>query len=222
MPALAHRFEANIGEAVDIPAAGETVRSYGRHSSTVRKYLTASRLEALYELALLRIFLYWEEFLEEALIRYMCDYQTAGGHREIPVMKYKTLDDARTSLLGSRPYILWNPDAAVDHVKAHLTGAVANPGSFAPVYRSNFEQVLRSDKPRLKSFVAVRNQIAHRSRHSEAGYRGATMLLAGRHYPPNKPGRFLRDYSVRYPSPHRWLDTVRWELVGLAHQIVPP
>src|SRR3954468_2679348 len=106
MPPLALRFAGAVTRAAGIAEAGEIVRASATPGSVVQRELRVSRLEALHEMAYLRIFVEWELFLEEAFFRSQCGYVSslyapvfaAGQQRQ------KTLADARAALYGSQPY----------------------------------------------------------------------------------------------------------------------
>src|SRR5687767_10495406 len=74
MPPLATRFADAVSAAVGIAAAGEIVRGGARKGTPAYTELRPSRLEALHEMAYLRIFVDWEAFLEATFLRTQCGY----------------------------------------------------------------------------------------------------------------------------------------------------
>src|SRR5215217_1138043 len=94
MPPLATHFGVRVATAVGIAQAGELVRAGARPGTTAYTELRPARLEALYEMAYLRIFVEWESFLEETFLRLMCSYELPWHtplHMRSPLA---TIDDA--------------------------------------------------------------------------------------------------------------------------------
>ena len=207
MPDLAGAFERAAREASQLAAAAEAVRV--ALASSHRSLLSTYRIVLLYELAYLRLFIAWEEFLEESFIRYMCGY-SAGHGTEVPTAGYRsTLNDARSHLLSGRSYLLWHdPDRVIRRSQDHFQNG-------------RHEIVLSSVTGRAKRFAAIRHRIAHAQAHAREQFDQATMLLSGRRYVAGRPGRFLRDWTPGAATPTRWLDTVGNELISLAYQITP-
>lgn len=210
MPALAAVFSDSTEKAVDLSAASEETRLRLVHDLDERGLLYVYRLELIYELAFVRLFLAWEEFLEESLVRYLCGYSHIHG-QETPLagQYYSTLDSARSAVRGGRDYVLWhNPDQVVKRAQRWLDN-------------SRHELIIGSSIGRLEYFAAIRHRIAHSQSHARAQFDAATMALIARRYKGGRPGRFLRDWVPGAHPPIRWLDRIGNELMGLAHQIVP-
>jgi len=74
MPALAAALSTDVTRAIDIAQAGELVRTAATPNSVAMRELRPSRLEALHELAFLRVFTTWESFVEETFLRMICGY----------------------------------------------------------------------------------------------------------------------------------------------------
>jgi hypothetical protein len=211
MPALGGTFGRAVDAAVAIAEAGELVRASAAAGSVARRELRQSRLEALHEMAYLRIFIAWEAFLEATFLRMMCGYDSntytpafaAGQGRQA------TLAHARLAMLDGRQYVLWhNPK----HVRKRSAGwFIAGP----------HEVVIDSNLTRLEWFAAVRHRIAHGTEDTRASIDTATINLGGRRYPGSSAGRFLRDWDTSSSPPSRWLSSIGHELRNVALQIAP-
>jgi hypothetical protein len=81
MPPLGTRFAEAAARAATIAQAGELARSDARPGSRTYRELTPPRLEALYEMAYLRVFIAWEDLLEESFLRFMCGYECTAYRR---------------------------------------------------------------------------------------------------------------------------------------------
>lgn len=170
MPPLASQFGKQVDSALLLAEAGETIRTLSKPKSRIGNALTVSRLEALYEMAYLRIFLAWEVFLEESFVRSLCGYHTVMGPPDLIVSKQKSLADARIAMLGTSYYVTWaSPHLIVIRCQRFLRN-------------SGHETVVASNQIRLKWFAATRHRIAHSSAHAKSRFGDATMNLAGRRY----------------------------------------
>lgn len=180
-------------------------------ASNSGRYISVTRLEMVYELAYLRVFNAWEEFLEQTFIRYMCGYENSIG-AETPTSNFsfcRYVSDAKLHVLNGRQYKLWhNPDHAIKRSQHRFLNGT-------------HERVLSSHHSRLENFSAIRHRIAHAQDHAAANFDLATMRLNGRRYPASRPGRFLREKNSALPLTPNWLESIANELVLLAGQIVP-
>jgi hypothetical protein len=211
MPPLASRFADGVKAAAGIAEAGEILRSGARKGSVVYRELRLSRLEALHEMAYLRIFVAWEVFLEATFLRTQCCYETplytptfAAGKARQP-----SLAAAQLALYAGQQYLLWhNPNSTVARAREWF---ISCP----------HEHVILSNVSRLEWFAAARHAIAHGSADALRKFDQASIGLAGRRYPGSSAGRFLRDWDQTVVPPRRWLHSIADELVGLAGQIAP-
>jgi len=210
MPALAQHFRVACDDASRLAVAGEQIRVKG--DSQIRSEMTVSRLEYLYEIAFLRMFLAWETFLEESFVRYMCGCCGLVGQPQTAVSgAYSpSISHARAVLHGNQHYLLWHSPAKV---------AARSKMTFV---NGLHEVVLASNQSRIDCFASVRHRIAHAQLDARNKFDSATMNLAGRRYPASRVGRFLRDSDPSQPLPTRWIDAIANELVALAQQVAPP
>jgi len=107
LPPLGVRFAGDVDRALAIAQAGETIRAVAEKGSVAWKELGRGRLEALYEMAYLRLFIAWELFLEESFLRYLCGYLASGPLpawlQPPPTLletPYRRMDDARAVVQG--------------------------------------------------------------------------------------------------------------------------
>lgn len=209
MPPLAATFRSLVGSAVGLAEAGEQIRTASATNSLPYRELTVHRLEALHEMAFLRIFVSWEEFLEATFLRMMCGYRTltytpiyATGRAQ-----QRTLVRAEAALFGSRDYLLWhNPAQVRDRARAWFVGGP-------------HELVIGSSFSRLEWFASLRHRIAHGSRDARRKADAASIGLSGRRFPAASAGRFLRSWNTAASPPERWLHTLGGELASLSRQI---
>lgn len=207
MPRLDVDFSAEVSRAVGLAEAGVRIRAASPASSVARRELTIARLEALYEVAFLRVFLVWETFLEQSFYRYLCGYVSGLGACTLINPAYAAIAAAEATVLGTNDFVSWaNATKVVRRAQRHMTG-------------SFHELVLLSDLTRLGYFTAVRNRIAHPSQFARNEFDVATRALALHRYPGSSAGRFLRDRAVAGPVPKTWLEVIADELVALARQI---
>jgi hypothetical protein len=207
MSRLDAAFLEGAGRAVDLALAGERIRSGSPGGSIARKELALPRIEALYETAYLRVFLAWEEFLEETFLRYICGYASVLGSCILLNPPYLSLAAAQMAVLSGADFVSWaDPRSVVRRSQRYMTLGF-------------HEVVLNSDLNRLLSFKAVRNRIAHASDHARNEFDIATRSLALRRYPGSSAGRFLRDRATIVPFPKTWLELMSDELAALAVQI---
>lgn len=211
MPALATSFETSVNSAVALARAGEIARAEAPTNTDTYREFRPSRLEALYELAYIRTFIAWEQFMEGSFIRMMCDYQSPIWSPVYPegISAHPTLATAKSALYSGAEYLLWwNPTKVMARSQKWF-----DHGPHETVVAANFA--------RLEWFAAARHRIAHGSHQVREELDKATMGLAGRRYPGSSAGRFLRDWKPDSQPRERWLATIATELIGLAKQIAP-
>jgi hypothetical protein len=209
MPRLAAAFAAACDTACRLAAAGEQVRVLG--GTIARQHVTIARLEYLYEIAYLRIFIAWEDFLEESFLRYMCGFRNSTGPipRAGGAAYCASISAAKTLLYSGAQFMLWhNAPRVVTRSQTHFVQGL-------------HETVLASSQTRLEWFSNVRHRVAHGQTDAQHKFDAATMQLVGRRYPASRVGRFLRDVDQNQNAPLRWLESIANELSALASQVVP-
>ena len=139
MPPLGKKFVWRANDALLLAQAGDLAATQGQ---TLWHF---SRVELLYELAYLKMFMEWERFLEESLLRYLCGYVSPYGMPRPNSGSFcATLASARTALLGGAAYILWyDPNRVATRARRHLVDCP-------------HEAVIASNSTRLIHLAAIR------------------------------------------------------------------
>jgi hypothetical protein len=210
MPPLSTKFRAAVAKALALAYAAELTMTSSPSGSPIRKQWHVVRVELLYELAYLKLFIEWEWFLEQSLLRYMCG---CVSHCYSPIAAAalgafcSSIASATKTVLVGRSYALWhNPKLVSDRARQWLSNCP-------------HETVIISQKSTLENFAAVRHRIAHGQSDAKAKFDSATMALAGRRYRGSSAGRFLRDWDTSTSPQVRQLETLGNALAGLAGQI---
>lgn len=209
MPDLRGELQRRSLEALALAEIGEIARLEALAGSRTKTQLHAYRLEALYEMAYLRIFVSWESFLEQAFLRFLCGYTSVHGAATLlPGTNFlANLAQAETAVLGGNTYVLWhNPTKVVNRCRRFF-------------HTSTIESIVASNTARLEAFAAIRHRIAHAQSDAKQKFDSATMLLVGRRYRGARPGAFLRDRDTSVSPPERWLDRLSQELLNLSQQV---
>ena len=200
-------FASEVIRATGIALSGERIRAASAPGSSIRAELSLPKLEALYETAYLRIYLRWEDFLEQTFLRYLCGYSNSVGACTLLGPAFSSLAMAEAAVLGKQNFVNWaDPSQVVARSKKFMTAAP-------------HELVINSNLARLTYFKAVRNRIAHSSEYARAQFDNATRALTSRRYPGSSAGIFLRDAGTSGPTLLSWLEMIGSELTNLAGQV---
>jgi hypothetical protein len=207
MPRFDLRLAGVAQIATAIAKAGEAAHISAE--STVRRQWTVARLEALYELAYLRVFAAWESCLEAIFLRSLCGYASRGGQETLKTGGYfPSLAAAEAAAMGpGRTYLLWhNPVRVINRCQQFI--------------RAGREEItINSNLARLQDFADARHRVVHDHTDAKRKFDVAALNLVGRTYPASRPGRLLRDWDRSAPVTRRWLETVALELTNLAGQM---
>jgi hypothetical protein len=210
LPPLAADLSAEVIAALRLADAGEIALAESPRASKTSKAWHFTRIELLYELAFLKVFIGWETFLEQTFVRFLCGYTSSNGLEPLVAKQsYQgSLAAAATTVLGGQQYVLWhNPTRVVQRCAKFFAA-----GRIETVVNSNFS--------RLEWMGSVRHQIAHGNADTGMKFDVATMQLIGKRYPGSRAGRFLRDIDVNSTPPTRWLTVLSNEIEALGQQIV--
>ena len=195
---------------MDLAQIGETAKAEAAPGSQTFRNLHPVRLEALYELAYLRVFVSWEVLLEAAFLRYMCGYESKRGTQPVPAAGFSftnNLAAAEGAMLGGQHFLLWHdPSRVVTRAKRFF--ATSEIGTIIGSYSAD-----------LQHLAAIRHRITHGQEDSRRKFDAATNAMAARRYRGSRPGAFLRDFATQAP-PVRWLEKLGTDLAGVAGQIV--
>jgi hypothetical protein len=210
MPRYDLTFQQEVDGLLALVDASEALRDDPTHGRSNRTRLTLARLQAIYELAYLKMFTRWEVFLECALLRYLCGYQSRHGRPAIHSQPtyFPTIATATAALMRpGHTYLLWhNPQYAITRSHNHLTAC--------PV-----ENILAAATAQITDCSNIRHHIAHAQDDARAKFDIATMNFAGRRYPGSYPGLFLRDVNNAVNPPVRYIRHLAQFLCALASQI---
>jgi hypothetical protein len=209
MPNFGADFRLRVADALKLAEIGEIARLEAAPSSKTRSNLYPVRLEALYEMAYLRVFVSWEAFLEQIFLRYLCGYSSAiGTATPLAGSGYlPTLARAEQAVLSGNAYVLWhNPSRIVTRCKRFFSACTV-------------ETVVLSNLAQLEDLAAIRHRITHAQEDARRKFDLATMSIAGRRYRGARPGAFLRDWDASVAPPVRWLERLAHQLTGLAGQV---
>jgi hypothetical protein len=214
MPRVMPPFDAYMMQeaqvALGLAKAGEIARTGSTVGSPPWKEWRVSRLEALYELAYLRVFIAWETFLEISFYRYLCGHSSLKYGQATPVSGsyYPNVATAESAVLGTNTYLLWhNPGVVIARCQHHIT-------------TGRHETVCAANQAKLRQFGCIRHRIAHGQDDAKHKFDAVTRLLVGHSYPGSRPGRFLRDWVHGSTPPVRWLEAIIADFGLLAGQIV--
>jgi len=144
------------------------------------RLIPKSKLYLIVELSFLQLFTSWEQFLEEAFIRYMCGNITSRGYSPKRFVQPRTLEHALDMVMQGRPYVDWTKLEEVI-TKAELYFEKGEP----------FANTLRNASAHLEDMKTLRNRIAHRSKHSEARFQALVRQRIGHNPRGIVPGKFL-------------------------------
>jgi hypothetical protein len=206
MPRFDQQFLSDAQGAFGIVTAGEM----SRVNAATRKQWTPSRLESLYELAFLRVFLSWELCLEGLLFRSLCGYASSAVGQETPMAGTfePTIATASSTVHGGQRYLAWhNPNSVLQRCRHHIRSGQQ-------------EAVIASHETRLKHFASIRHRIAHGQDDAKQKFNQTTLLIAGRTFSASSPGRFLRHVVPHISPKTTYLATILTELHGLMSQMI--
>lgn len=209
MPPLTKEFRARVDHSIALARAGELARTNSPADSVVRKEFHLARLETLYEIAFLRIFVAWESFLEDVFHRYLCGFSCRGLQAPLKsgITYSPTIAHAQNRILGHHQYVLWhNPVRVIQRSATYFD-------------RGPHEVILGSCIADLQHLASVRHRIAHAHTDARRKFDATTSALAGRRYRGAAPGRFLRDFDPTSNPPGQWLARLGSDLCGVAAQL---
>jgi hypothetical protein len=209
MPRYDLTFQQEVDGLLTLVDASEALRDDPAHGRSNRTRLTLARLQAIYELAYLKMFTRWEVFLECALLRYLCGYQSRHGWPAIHSRPtyFPTIADADAALKQGRSYLLWhNPQQVIPRSQNHLTAC--------PV-----ETILSAGTAQITACSNIRHHIAHAQADARIKFDTATMNFAAQRYPGSNAGLFLRDMNNAVNPPVRYIRHLAQLLCALASQI---
>lgn len=118
----------------------------------VYREISGRRSELFAGLALIKLRLAWEEFLESVFLRYMCGAQSSSGFSPILLrLKERSISSAMTTLLGTQNYLNWSPNNTRTRALRHFDQG------------EPFVRAIGTGGAVLEEMFIVRNRFAHRS-----------------------------------------------------------
>jgi hypothetical protein len=223
MPRFDLALLGHVHTALDFARAGERARSSG--PPAVRRHWTPSRLDAMYELAFVRIFVAWEMCLESIVHRSLCGYASRRGRETIIPQPnftllggyYRTIADAEVAFLEGRDFVIWhNPVRMANLCNRHIQ-------PYSPVASHCIglqASILDSYTSTLTDYVSIRNRIVHGQRDARNKFDAASRSIARKTYPGSIPGKLLRDRDPTRHPPATYIEIIASDLVSLAGQMV--
>lgn len=138
------------------------------------------QVELVAELAFLRVFIAWENFLEQSFLRYLVGARSRSGQAPTKYVNPKNLDHARQVVCSGREYFQWNSASKVVQI-AETYFRDGEP----------FKPILEGISAELKDMATIRNRIAHRSTSARDRFNSLVRKNFGHGKPGMTPGRFL-------------------------------
>ncbi|HEY5866984.1 MAG TPA: hypothetical protein VI542_15780 [Candidatus Tectomicrobia bacterium] len=166
-------------------------------------------------MALLRMHLSWEDFIESVFVRYMCGAKAASGFSPTLISSpYASIVSATTKLLHPTP----------KHTYPYLSWNVKNISSWASQHFSHgepFVSAVGAFRQTLEDIATVRNGFAHRSAFAIRNFHALVLREIG--YVPRgtNPGRFLLANHPSHTPPQKFIDLYADALLNAAGIIVP-
>ena len=142
--------------------------------------ITRIQVEIIAELAFLRIFIAWENFLEESFIRYLIGAKSLSGHRPIKFANPKNMNHAKNLIYSGRKYFQWN--SASDVIS--ISESYFEEGE-------PYKDVLQGATTDLNDMNTIRNRIVHKSTISKNKFNDFVRKKFGHGRRGMTPGRFL-------------------------------
>jgi hypothetical protein len=202
-------FAQRVQDSLDLAHEAHSFRVLQADGS--HRYIGIRRVELFAGVALLRIHMAWEAFLESVFVRYMCGARSATGFAPVLLSPPKpTTTAAMADLLGKSSFLNWSPSNTVSRASVYF------------VRGEPFNTTLSAVTRTLKEISVIRNCFAHRSDFATLEFRSVVLSAFG--YLPRgiSPGRFLLTIS---PSPsagdQKFLEFYANTLLGASLSIVP-
>jgi len=144
------------------------------------------QVEMITELSFLRIFIAWENFLEESFIRYLVGAKSPSGYIPKRTVSPSNMEIAKKILSGERKeYIRWNSASEVV-ARAEIYFKDGEP----------YANAIRGATIDLDDMNIIRNRITHMSSTSKTKFNNFVRRRFGHGKSGMTPGRFLLTQQV--------------------------
>ena len=172
-------FDSRIRECLALANGAEYF--YEPRGGTLRPILR-SKQYLIVEVAFLQFFLAWEDFFEQAFVRYMCGARTDSGYSPHLLLEYPNLNHALRLLHGGRPFVDWvNAGEIISRAKLYFRDGEPFSNTIAPA------------TTKLEEMKVIRNRIAHRSPHAKEKFEDYVRIKYGFFPRGMVPGKLLLD-----------------------------
>jgi len=143
-------FELNLNEALNLLTESNSYRVQNAQGAFI--HIGSRRKELFASIALLKMHMSWEDFLENVFVRYLCGGQTASGYSPILLqVPFSVITTAYSTLLGRNNYINWSPHNVISQASRFFD--LGEP----------FSSAIAASRNKLNEINIVRNRFAHRS-----------------------------------------------------------
>jgi hypothetical protein len=200
-------------EAVEL--ANEFTHHLNRLSSTRVKFeslFSSSRIKR-HEIEQVYVGLYldatvsFERFIETLFIGYLVGRIKTSSRRVVPRVSFHSEQVAREVVFSGQPYVDWFP---YERTEKRAKAFFRNGGPFVDLQDA--------DKKTIERFLAIRNAIAHRSRHSIRKFEKTvigSLSLTGHE---RSPAGYLRSIFRISPAQTRYENLIV-EMAGIAQKL---
>ncbi len=139
------------------------------------------QVDLIFELAFLKIFIAWEQFLEDTFARYMCGASSLSGRKPTRNATARYLDRALSIIYGGQPYADWTSvDVVVERANRFFDRG------------EPYATPLQSATTELRNMKKIRNHIVHHSKKSREDFNRLLVSVYGFRPQGMTAGRFLR------------------------------
>lgn len=143
-------FELSLNEALNLEAESNSYRVQNARGAFI--HIGSRRKELFASIALLRMHMSWEDFLENVFVRYLCGGRSASGYSPILLnAPFPIITTAYSTLLGRNNYLNWSPNNVINQASRFFD--LGEP----------FSSAISASRNKLNEINIVRNRFAHRS-----------------------------------------------------------
>ncbi|MBP9040764.1 MAG: hypothetical protein KBF64_03215 [Anaerolineaceae bacterium] len=143
-------FELSLNESLNLLAESNAYRVQNPRGTYI--HIGSRRKEIFASIALLRMHMSWEDFLENVFVRFLCGGQTASGYSpSLLQAPFSIINTAYSTLLGGNNFLNWSP-----YNINTLALRFFNLGE-------PFSSAIAASRNKLDEINIVRNRFAHRS-----------------------------------------------------------
>jgi hypothetical protein len=200
-------FENGVFSALELLIEAD---SYRIEQANGRYYKLGSRRREIFAaIALLRMHLAWENYIEDTFVRYMCGSTTTTGYSPTLITpQCRNTKEAVRKILGGSSYLIWSPKNIEVRARQYFDNG------------EPFVSAIGGARNTLDEINTIRNRFAHRSGYSALRFESVVQTLLGVLPRGINPGRLLLMQDPAYPT-IRLIDRYSNILLVSARNIVP-